>query len=111
MRVKVLKSVQRATLRCSDDLWCPRESQGRARWDRPYAGIGSIYFPASFLQFSTEKEADEISQTHGVKVSVTPVQRGTGKQTELQAENMREFQEEEFEKQKCDYKEKSVRVN
>lgn len=42
---------------------------------------------------------------------MTPVQRGTGKQTELQAENMREFQEEEFEKQKCDYKEGGVRVH
>lgn len=42
---------------------------------------------------------------------MTPVQRGTGKQTELQAENMREFQKEEFAKQKCDYKERRIRVN
>ena len=34
---------------------------------------------------------------------MTPVQRGTGKQTELQAEKMGEYQEEEFENQKCDY--------
>lgn len=43
-----------------------------------------------------------------MKESRTPVQRGTGKQAELQAENIREFQEEEFEKQKCDYKERRV---
>lgn len=42
---------------------------------------------------------------------MTPVQRGTDKQAELQAENVGEFQEEEFEKQKCDYKERRVRVN
>lgn len=37
-------------------------------------------------------------------MSTTPAQRGTGKQTELHAENTREFQEEEFQEQKCDYK-------
>ena len=57
------------------------------------------------------RERSEISQTHGVKESMTPVQRGTGKQTELQAENMREFQKEEFAKQKYDYKERRIRVN
>ena len=73
-------------------------------WHREHA-LPSTFYPVQ------HRERSDISQNHGVKENMTPVQRGTRKQTEQQAENMREFQEEEFEKQKCDYKERRVRVN
>lgn len=50
-------------------------------WHRDHA------LPASLPQFSTEK-VRKLAKLR-VKESMTPVQRGTSKQTELQGENMR----------------------
>lgn len=63
--------------------------------------LSSIFLPV------WPRERNYFSQSYGLKESMTPIQRGTGKQ----AENVREFQEEEFEKQICDYKGRRVRVN